>query len=228
MPMYWIYLILFVLAILIPDIIRGGFGFLSENRLEEMIIFLLGAAGFLIFIFKEHQLSTQENEGIKNKRKLFRATKDLAESYGYIGEVNRKMEILMQIGLGLADKSELTKNKEQEIYKTILNAANSLMRAKNSCLRFVDIKYGKKQKEVIGAKNCNNIKNEDLLKLGDKVNIKKENGFVIASSFKEIKNIKCFLIIDGYNEEEINNANNQDMLKFLASQGLFLYAYMNK
>lgn len=227
--MYWIYLALFILAVLVPDLLEGkAFLFLSENRVEELAIFILGMAGFLIFIFKEHQLSLREDESVKDKRRLSRATKDLVDSYSYIGEVNRKMDIIMQIGLGLADKSELSKAKEKEIYNSIIAAAGSLMRSKKACLRFVDTKTNKTHLDFLNEEGCRSVKNHDLTDMADNVNIKKINGHIIASSLKKINSVKCYLIIEGYNELEASNANNQEMLKFLASQGLFLHAYMTK
>ncbi|MFA6973715.1 MAG: hypothetical protein WC238_03195 [Parcubacteria group bacterium] len=227
--MYWIYLFLFIVAVLVPDLLEGRtFAFLSENRLEELAIFVLGMAGFLIFIFKEHQLSLREDENVKDKKKLFRATKDLVDSYSYIGEVNRKMEIVMQIGLGLADKAELSRDKEKEIYNSILAAASSLMNSKKACLRFVDTRTNNTQMDFFGDGVCSLVKNADLAGMGENVNFKKVNGYILASSLKEINSIKCYLVIEGYSELEADNANNQELLKFLASQGLFLYAYMAK
>ncbi|HCP08934.1 MAG TPA: hypothetical protein DIT25_04010 [Candidatus Moranbacteria bacterium] len=225
--MYWIYLILFILAVLVPDIMDGrSYYFLSETHLEEISILLLGMAGFFIFIFKERQLSIRETENVQDKRKLFRANKDLAESYSYIGEVNRKMEILMQIALGLNDRSDLTKSKEKEIYNTILAASNSIVKAKFSCLRFVDMKDNKTQKEVLNAGSCK-IRNAELLDVGGDINIKKNDDVIIVSSLKEISGVRCYLIIQRYDEAESGSANNQEMLKFLASQALFLYSYMS-
>lgn len=225
--MYWIYLILFILAVLVPDLIQEDFNLLSETRAEELLIFLLGMAGFLIFVFKEHQLLIQKKDAEKNAKKLFRTTKDLTESYGYIGEVNRKMEILMQIGLGLSDKTELTRAKEKETYSAIINAASALFKAKNACLRFVNIKNNRTQKEVSVSKICRLIKNEELNELGEKINIKKDKDYLAVSSVKEINDIRCYLIIENYDETSVD-ANNQEILKFLVSQSLFLYSYMSK
>lgn len=227
--MYWIYLALFILAVLVPDLFAGKeFLFLSENRVQELAIFVLGMAGFLLFIFKEHQLSLREDESAKDKKRLFRTTQDLVDSYSYIGEVNRKMEIIMQIGLGLADKSELSKAKEKEIYNSILAAASSLMNSKKACLRFVNTRTNNTQMDFFGEGVCSLVKNADLAGMGENINFKKVNGYILASSLKEINSVKCYLIVEGYSELEADNVNNQELLKFLASQGLFLYAYMAK
>ncbi len=79
--MYWIYFILFILAILVPDLVRGQFYFLREENLEELIIFILGIAGFSIFIFKEKQLSVQKIRQKIGHKKLQQTAKDLVDSY---------------------------------------------------------------------------------------------------------------------------------------------------
>jgi len=226
--MYWFYLIIFILAVLVPDIVRGDFYFLTETRLEELLIFLLGMIGFLIFVFKEHQLFIQKEEKVKNQKRLRQTAKDLVDSYSYIGEVNRKMDILMQVGLGLSDRSAINKKKEKEIYFTIIEAANSLMKAKCSHLRFVDIKSQRTKKEMSTGSECHRIKNSELTGMGDNVNIKKKNGYLMAASFKQIDNVKGYLIVEEYNELEAENINNQEILKFLATQALFLHAYISR
>jgi hypothetical protein len=226
--MYWFYLVIFILAVLVPDIIRGDFYFLTETRVEELLIFLLGLAGFVIFVLKEQKLLFWEKQSAQNEKRLTRTTQDLAESYSYIGEVNRKMEIVMEVGLGLADRSELSKAKEKEIYNTIMSAASSLMKAKNVCLRVVDSTSGKSIKELAISNKCSFIKNAELLAMEDNVNIKMSESFMVASSIKKIGNTGCYLIIDRYDEIEAENISNQEMLKFLASQALFLYTYMAK
>ncbi len=146
--MYWIYSILFILAVLTPDIVSKGYKSLPETNLEELVIFFFGITGFIVFIFKERKLYFYQKEQEKRKKKLQQTSRDLVDSYSYIGEINRKMEILMQIGLGLADRSNLNKKKEQEIYKSIIEAAGYLIKADCVCLRFVELKNMKILKEI--------------------------------------------------------------------------------
>lgn len=226
--MYWIYLILFIIAVLVPDIIHGSIYIFSEERFEELLIFLIGMAGFLIFVLKEHQLAIQQREGEKNQKRLYQTSKDLVESYSYIGEVNRKMDILMQIGLGLSDRSELNKHREQEIYSTIIDAADSLMKSECSCIRFINMKNGKVQKEICSRKDCEAIKNSELRNMHENINIKKSGNHLIISSLKEINEVKGYLIILGYSKLEEKNPNNQEILKYLATQALFLYSYATR
>jgi hypothetical protein len=224
--MYWLYLMIFISAVLVPDIVRTDFYFLTETRLEEVLIFSLGLAGFLIFIFKEHQLFIQKEEKDKSQKRLKRTAKDLVDSYSYIGEVNRKMDILMQIGLGLSDRSVVNRKKEKEIYFTIINAANSLVKATCSHLRFVNIKNQRTKKEINTGDGCSKIKNNELLKVEKNVNFKVTKDYLVASSPKKIDDVKSYLLIEGYDKLEAENANNQELLKYLAVQALFLHAYI--
>jgi hypothetical protein len=229
--MYWIFSILFAVAILIPDIIRGEVSFLTEERAEEVTIFILGSIAFLTFIQNERRIAFQKKEKEKTQKQMDQAVKDLVDSYSYIGEVNRKMDILMGVALGLADRSILDKKKEKETYESIINAANFLIKADSTTIRFVDLVTNKTEKEVgllsdITLKN--NIGNKDLVEMSENVNVKKQAGVLIVSSPQKIKNIKSYLIISGYDENEEGKPKNMEILKLFASQSIFLYSYMLK
>lgn len=224
--MYWVFIILFIIAVLIPDIIRGPVLFLAEQRVEEIVIFLMGILGFLVFMKNEQKLFIQKQEKEKEQKKMKQAVKDLVESYSYIGEVNRKMDILMNIALGLSDRSSLNKNKEKDIYLSIISAANFLLKADCSFLRFVDQENSKNLKEIRLEKKKNPVKNEELTEMKDAINVKKCHGCIIISSPQKIGCIKSYLIIYGYDETEVDNPKNIEILKVFASQALFLYSYL--
>jgi hypothetical protein len=95
--MYWIFLIIFIIVVLVPDIVRSNFYIISETRLEEVLIFFMGAVAFAIFMKNEQQLLFHKKEKVKDEKKIEQAVKDLVESYSYIGEVNRKMDLLMNM-----------------------------------------------------------------------------------------------------------------------------------
>lgn len=224
--MYWIFLVIFIIAVLIPDIIRHPIFFLTEERAEEVAIFLLGATAFLVFIKNELLLVFHKKEKERDQKKIDQTVKDLVESYSYIGEVNRKMDIIMNIALGLADRSMLNKKKEKEIYESIVNAANFLLKAESVCLRLIDISSFRIKKEIKTKGKHYIIKNEELAKMGDETVIKRDDCIIVASS-QSINNIKGYLIISGYNEREQSNPKNMEILKVFASQAIFLYSYVN-
>jgi hypothetical protein len=227
--MYWIFSILFAIAVLIPDIIRADVSFLAEERVEEAAIFVLGSVAFLTFVQNEKRIAIQKKEKEKTQKKMDQAVRDLVDSYSYIGEVNRKMDILVGVALGLTDRSVLDKKKEKETYESIINASNSLLKAKSTTIRFVNLKTNKTEKEAKLSEDVNlDVFNKDLTGMGENVNVKKQNGILMISSSQKIKNVKSYLIINGYNESEEGKSKNIEILKLFASQAIFLYSYISK
>jgi len=223
--MYWIFLIIFVIAILIPDIVRVPIYGISEERFEEILIFILGTLGFFIFIRNEQRFFFQKKAKEKAEKKADQTVKDLVESYSYIGEVNRKMDILMNITLGLSDKSMLDAKQTSEIYESIASASKYLLRGDQSALRFINIKTGRIAKEVSMEKKPVNIKNSELIEMNEYTNIKRSDGILIIASTKIVNNIRSFIIVSNFEETEYHNPKNIEILKVFASQAIFLYAY---
>lgn len=226
--MYWIFLIIFTLAVFIPDIVRHDILFLPEEKAEEVAIFLLGAVGFLTVIRNELILMLHKKQKEKDDKRINQTVKDLVESYSYIGEVNRKMDIIMNIALGICDRSYLNKKREHEIYNSITSAAVFLLKADFACLRFVDLANGKTRKEIKPEEKPQIVNNEEILEMEKaKLSIKKTKDYIIVSSPQEVKDIKSYLVIHGYDEEEETNPKNLEILKVFASQAIFLYSYIN-
>ena len=224
--MYWIFLIIFIITALIPDLITGNVFFLSETRAEEVAIFLMGALTFAIILRNERQILFHKKEKEKDEKRIQQTVNDLVESYSYIGEVNRKMDILMGTALGLTDRSVLSKTHENETYISIITAANSLLKAESTSLKFVDIKTSQTKKEFI-SEGGESIKNKTLTSMGENVNVKKKKDYLIISSGQAVKDMKSYLIIHKYDPAEENNQKNTEILKVFASQALFLYSYIH-
>ncbi len=229
--MYWIYLSIFIITVMIPDIIPGKILFLSENHAEEMAIFLMGAIGFLIFIKNERQIIFQKKEKEINQKKIKQTVKDLVESYSYIGEVNRKMDLLMNIALGLTDRSTLNKTKENEIYRSIVSAAKLLFKAKEVRLRFLNTDTKQTIKEIqeknkSSKKSIFPIKNNKII-IKKGASYQKRKKYLVVSSLQEVNKIKSYIIIQGYDLQEEKNPKNTEILKLFASQSLFVYSFMH-
>ncbi|NTU66638.1 MAG: hypothetical protein HGB08_01815 [Candidatus Moranbacteria bacterium] len=227
--MYWIFLVLFITAVLVPDLIRGQVYFITEERAEEILIFVLGMIAFLTFINNERKIAHQKKEKEKAEKKIDQTVKDLVDSYSYIGEVNRKMDILMGVALGLSDRSALDRKKENEIYLSILNAATFLLKAESVMLRFVNIKTGRTEKEIkLPETGKMTVSNKVLVGIEENMNLKKQNDSIIISSSQKISDIKSFLVAHDYDENEENKPKNIEILKLFASQAIFLHSYMSK
>ena len=227
--MYWIFSILFIIAVMIPDIIRDSVYFLAEERAEEVVLFILGSVAFLAFLQNERRIAIQRKEKENAQKKMNQTVKDLVDSYSYIGEVNRKMDILMEVALGLADRSLLDRKKEREVYESIVNAANFLLKADATTLRFVNVKTGKTEQELGLPEKANiSVSNEALLDMLENVNVKKEKNYLIISSSQTINQIKGYFIISDYDDSEEKKPKNIEILKLFASQAIFLHAYAEK
>lgn len=226
--MYWIFLVIFIIAVMIPDIVRGPVSLLAEERAEEAAIFAMGVMALLVFIKNERLIIFHKKEKEKDQKKINQTVKDLVESYSYIGEVNRKMDILMNIALGFSEKSNLNKKSENEIYESIVSAANFLMKAEHTCLRFIDSKTKKTVRESQSPEASIPLKNKELTEMKENVNIKRCRDCFVISSPRSIENIRAYLIVRGYDSEEEKNPKNVEILKVFASQALFLFSYINR
>ena len=225
--MYWIFLIIFIITVLVPDLVRGSVFFLSETRAEEVAIFLMGAITFGIILKNEQQILFHKKEKEKDEKRIEQTVKDLVESYSYIGEVNRKMDILMGIALGITDRESLSKTHENETYASIVNAANSLLKADHTSLKFIESKTGKSKKEFLSGEG-EALRNETIVSMKENVHVRKHKNILVVSSPQEFDGIKSYLIIHKYDLDEENNPKNIEVLKVFASQALFVYSYTQK
>src|SRR3989344_5027965 len=99
--MYWIYLSIFVAVVFMPMLVQGGLFFLAEDTVEALIIFCLGALGFLIYLAKDKALIRLIREKILLQKQTNIITRDLSDSYSYIGELNRKFDIVKNLAFHL-------------------------------------------------------------------------------------------------------------------------------
>jgi hypothetical protein len=225
--MYWIFFALFAIGVLVPDIVRSGTSFLSEERVEEIVLFLLGATGFIIFLFKEKELLGEKREKEKNKKRLDETGKDLLESYGYIGEVNRKTDVLIEVMLGFSEGEIKDNKKEEEAYLSIADAAKLILKGKNAALAFFNEQNEQIKKSVNTENPKFRLEKEIMKSMGGIVNIKKDDNYVIISSPNKINEIRSFIKIEGYEKEEERKPKNSEILKMLASQALLVYSLSN-
>lgn len=162
--MYWIYFIIFTLIVFIPSFISEGVLGLSAVQSQEYAILFLGILAFALFTILERRLEKDEKEKIKMIGQMSRTNKDLTYSYSYIGEINRKLDIIMNIALGLPESSNLTAKKQRELYNSIMEAIRLFGKSNDFVIRFANQTTGEILKEVksnndvvinFSQKNCN-------------------------------------------------------------------------
>lgn len=219
--MYWIYLILFVITIFVPELIQAPIFGLKVVTLQELALFILGTFGFLVFLFREKQISESEQQKNKLQREINRMSKDLTGSYSYIGEMNRKLDILKSVVLGLSTTGPITQTKENALYKSIINAVMVMTKSANVAIRFIqmpktvlkDVKSSKRVKLDTCESYCFNKQHSFL----------ESDNHYIARSPEDINNLRACIIIEKKNSKKIEDP---QLLKALASLAVFLYIFV--
>lgn len=219
---------IFVLAVLAPDVIPhdSTLFFLGEEQLEEIIIFILGLTGFLFFRWKERQSNTRLEEKIKIQREASKISRSLTNTYSYIGETNRKLDIMKNISMNLLEIHELDLEKEKKFFDMLMESIYILGKSKKFILRFVDTETKKTLREFKSKKRMFlKINNEEVTKslLGKNKSFIESNYHFIITSPKEINKTIAIIAISKNNQQQ--KLEDSDILKALASHSLFLYNY---
>lgn len=136
--MYWIYLFLFVLMIFTPEVVAQGFLFFREEDIESILIFIFGLVGLLLYLGKETALMRAIRDKLSLQKESNQIRKDLVQSYSYIGEMNRHLDILRDVIFGSPHTAEeLLHDTEGKIYSSVFDASFLLSQSDATALLFV-------------------------------------------------------------------------------------------
>ncbi|MEI6650489.1 MAG: hypothetical protein WCL23_03595 [Candidatus Moraniibacteriota bacterium] len=219
--MYWIFFILFILASVTPASVQGSlFGF-SEETAEGIIIFLLGATGFLIFFLKEKSLLRQVREKLLLQRQKSDITKDLSDSYSYIGESNRKLDLVQSFIFSIPDASaSFRRGVPDRVYKAFSKTVQPFCKSESFTIRIVDLESKTIVKDIRSGRtrSCAPFSVERLIELKKSVN--EEDGCVVVRSPKRIGHFVAFLLFS----KVVNDIADERMLETIATEGLILYS----
>ncbi len=218
--MYFIYLAIFILAILTPKIVEEGAFFFSEEDVESLLILSFGALGFALYLAREKALLKAFSEKLHLQKQTNIITRDLSDSYSYIGEMNRKLDIVKELIFRLPQEaSEAAHEKGADPYHSILEAVRLLTKAKAVILRFVDIK------DVSVIRTAGDISHSLFAKfdagvlLRTKKTFWEEEGCAVVRSPKQANGTFGFIVFP----KEMNHVEDVEILKILASEALFLF-----
>lgn len=146
--LYWAYLVVFIANVMVPIFVHEGYIsiFTLPAQVVEMIcLFVVGIFGFSLYAFKYYSHEHFTRECAICRRDIVKISKDLSFSYNYIGEINRKIDILKGLVLmPTGSESEYFRSKK-EAYKSILRAIEGLA----ECRSFFAGLYDKKTFEPI-------------------------------------------------------------------------------
>ncbi len=221
--MYWIYLAIFVLALLTPKFIQGEWLFFREEDIESLLIFCFGAFGFMIYLAKEKTLLRVFREKLHLQKQTNMITRDLSESYSYIGEMNRKFDIVKDLIFNLPKTTAVAlKKKEWDIYSSLLETVSLLSKTDEVALCFVNIR--KKTIEWVFQRGPGHsfTRYLDIEKLldGDRF-FWEEQDFAIVRSPRQAAGVAAFLIVS----KTTNRVEDGEIYKILASEALLLYCF---
>jgi hypothetical protein len=222
--MYWIYLIIFSFIVFIPSIITSGHFGLSMVETQEYSILLIGIVTFIIFNFRERIYSKNLSEKSNVVKQANRMSRELTHSYSYIGEINRKLDILQNVTAGFPETSQLPTRRKTEIYDSIMEAIHLLSKSNDFALRFVNEKNHDILKELRSKENKNiSLHQKEYLNRGYFFETEE---FIFARSPKSIDNIYACIIIRKKSGNQ--RSEDPDILKALAMQALFLFMFIQE
>ena len=151
-------------------------------------------------------------------------TKDLTQSYSYIGEINRKLDILEHIAIGYPESSNNTTEKQTEIYDSIMGAIQLFGKSDEFALRFIQKPNYEVIKEIKSFSDL--VLNFSMKSYKENKSYSETDEYIIVTSPKMIDNIFSCIVI------KKNNAAKQiedpEMMKTLAAQALFLFVFIRQ
>jgi len=134
-----IYLVFFVLAVMSPSLVSHGYFGFQQESIEEFMIFLFGLAGLATFVGYNRLMETRMRERDSAVVDAERAKKELLDSYRYIGQVNRQIEMLKslsnQTSMTLVDADAYRK----DLLQSIVSNSAAVTGSRRAVLRFVDL-----------------------------------------------------------------------------------------
>lgn len=224
--MYWIYLIIFVLAVLTPSVVSDGYVFFREEEVESLLIFCFGAFGFLLYLAKEKTLLRVFREKLHLQKQTNMITRDLSDSYSYIGEMNRKLDIVKDLIFTLPKTTAAALSKKDgDIYASLLGTVSLLGKTDQVALCFINTKkktieglYKKKSRDSF----TQHLDPEELLSAGKF--FWEEQDYAVVRSPQQAKGIAAFLVF----AKTINHIEDSEVFKILASEALLLYCLEEK
>jgi hypothetical protein len=229
--MYWIYLIIFTLAVLVPDIIphESKIFFLGEEQLEEILIFVFGFTGLFLFRWKEKQSNINLREKMEVQKEARQISKDLTNTYSYIGETNRKLEIMKNISIMLSGFPDTDSKKEKEFFDTLVESVYVLSKSEKIVVRFINTKTGKTEKEIKNKRRIfSRANNGEIIRdfLNENKSFTETKSHFVAISPGIMDEMIVAIITSKNNQQQ--KLEDPEMLKALASQSLVAYCHLKE
>ena len=218
--MYWIYLALFVLAVLTPEVVTDEVLTIPEEEAEALLVLLFGSTGFFIYFAKEKALIRHIREKLRLQQEKHDITRDLSDSYSYIGEANRKMDLLKGLVASLpATLDRFRSGEKKDAYEGLSKAILLFSKTEAFSLRIVDRERGRVEKEIREGKGDPCFSLDVSVLLGSDRVFREEGGCIIVRSPSSVGTYVAYLSFG----KSANHIEDSGMFEALASEGLALF-----
>lgn len=210
--------------VFIPTLVNQGYWMFSVRTTQELAILFLGSIGFIIFLVIEKSFNRLQSEKYAYQKQVNRMSKDLTNSYSYIGETNRKLDILENIALGYPESSQLSSDYPQQAYDSILGAVQAFGKSDKFVLRFIQ----KPEMHIIQEiKSFPELQSEmPDMKYEEGKNYYETENHIYISSPKSVDNIFACIILK--KNQASHRIEDREMMKTLASQALFIFMFIRQ
>lgn len=227
--MYWLYVVTFVCVLLVPRfVVEGWLPQVINREVSEIIyIFVFSTLAFVLYIIRDYQWVHQKKELEERRKEGSRLTRELASSYSYIGEVNRRVEILQEVTLDMPELLENGNKEGKNIYHDVLRAIQIF----SGCQDFVVILHSPEKKKKYTELCLPNSKTTSIAREinlvdfigGKKTQFTKEDGthYSVVKASGTISNVYCL----GVFQRNSLRSEVTDLIRPLLMQILFLSVY---
>lgn len=222
--MYWAYLILFVCMIVTPEFTRDGILFFNEDDLESLLIFCFGMVGLLLYLGKESAFLRAVREKLSLQQETNQIRKDLSQSYSYIGEMNRRIDIVKNMVVSLPQaKAPAPEKHGQVLYDPIIDATKLLAQSDCVALYFVSTRDGAiLERYEVGdgehRETLNALAGSHLL--DTKKYLWEEGRLSFVRSPEEAEGVSAFIVF----HKMKNRLEETGIFQILAAQALFIFS----
>ncbi len=222
--MYWAYLILFVCMIVTPEFTRDGILFFNEDDLESLLIFCFGMVGLLLYLGKESAFLRAVREKLSLQQETNQIRKDLSQSYSYIGEMNRRIDIVKNMVVSLPQaKAPEPEERGRALYDPIIDATKLLAQSDCVALYFVSTRDGAiLERYEVGdgehRETLNVLEGRHLI--DTKKYLWEEGRLSFVRSPEEAEGISAFIVF----HKMKNRLEETGIFQILAAQALFVFS----
>jgi hypothetical protein len=227
---WFVYLALFVLAVLSPSLVTHDFIGIDERHVEELLIFVFGVTGLITFSIYQRIMERDQEQHEHAKNDYERAKRELVESYQYIGSINRKIELLKRITNQTSLKIVESDRSTKDIFHSLLANARARVNAETACIRYVDLEKMRTEHEIHSVPDAPfafKIGNKELKKVHENklshAFIRSDDGqdLLVVPSDHQLKRVKAYLLfpVNAAHIEDID----MSLLKVFANQAELLH-----